>query len=429
MLRPVQPNEIIEFLDKNFENLRRVEFAGKERIVIPDGWHGEGKRGEALVKVGNLLTEPIAGTELTAKSFSAWMEHEGFSIEDTFGNHVIVEGAAKILEGTYRGNDRQPLLRFTRSMTGRTPMVIEFYHGALVTEMLTLTSIGNRPETSAEHQKMYMDAVRGLFKPFISKGTREERNHLGLTGKHDIIRWVDDCAASFITVMGDQIVDDEMQAPKENLIGVIDVSVATLQAVTVAIFMAQHRQVPMIMRIGAPAFGLGEEHNLNYMVNTLPEAKRFGRLAVGDMGYFMSSRDSIAAEPSMHQVRDSNEELREIRFFLGGGLPVMRMLDAELTSREKPARWDIAVRRASRVDNGPNQWAVLLSGSNLIVRPSRRDKIFLPAGTEITNHEGDPLPVKSPGLWVSPGTPEGGLLPVTFREGKHLITLYTYTKA
>jgi len=40
--------------------------------------------------------------------------------------------------------------------------------------------------------------------------------------------------------------------------------------------------------------------------------------------------------------------------------------------RGKPIGWDLAIRRASRVDNGPDAWAVLLSGTNITVRTARR---------------------------------------------------------
>lgn len=392
--RSITPDSIIAYLDKKIDSVR-VSFADKYLITIPDNWHGAGKQGEALVKVGDMLTEPMAGTELPAKAFVHWMLTKGFTISSPSEAIQLMESNAEGL----------PLLRFTRKDSGKTPIEIQIYRGGACKELQTLTRIGNKNvrDLIDDDRVKYIDSVRTLFSPFISKGTRDARLRLGLSGPVDILRRVDDCFASGVTIIGDQIIDDRMQTPKERLVEVIDVSVATTQAMVLAIAMAEYRKVPLIMRVGAPAFGLGNGEHLNYMVNTLPKMKRYGQFAVGDMGKLMDTGSFATAEPYMHTVRE-HEEVRELRLFLGGGGPILGILKKELESHGKPMGWDVSVRRASRVDHGPKEWAVLMSGSNLIVRPARKDSVFLPPDREVwLNQYGKFKQVENPGLWVSLG--------------------------
>jgi len=308
------------------------------------------------------------------------------------------------MEEDGQGTDGSPLVRFTRKSSG-VPVEIQIYHGGSCHPLQTLSRIGNKDTRylSSDDITQYVEAVRTLFAPFISKGTKDARARLGLSGHVDILRRVDDCFASGVTIFGDQTIDDRMQTPKERLVEVIDVSVATTQAMVVAIAMAEYRKVPLIMRVGAPAFGLGSGDNLNYMVNTLSIMKQYGHLAVGDMGKLMDAGSYATAEPYMHAVR-KHEEVRELRLFLGGGGPVLGILKKELESRGKPMGWDVSVRRASRVDHGPKDWAVLMSGSRLIVRPARKDSVFLPPDREVwLNQQGKYVHVENPGLWVSLG--------------------------
>ena len=208
----------------------------------------------------------------------------------------------------------------------------------------------------------------------------------------DILRRVDDCAASMVTIIGDQIIDDKMQISRDHLLEIHDLSVATTQAVVLAIIMAERRHVPLLMRIGAPAFGLGSESGLNYIMNTLPQMKIHGPMTVGDMGTLMDEGDSAAATPKSVAVRKGDAS-RELRLFLGGGLPVSKMLAQVHDERGKPVGWDLTFRRASRVDNGPEHWAVLVTGTNLTGRTARRDKSFITPGTELVTHENDPYEV------------------------------------
>ena len=379
--------------------------------------------------MGDMLTEPIAGTNLPANKFLTWMLDQGFSLQTSSGQTYTLEEAAFLMESNISGDFGSPLIRITRNIHGRTKVQFNIYAGAECEEMQEMSRLGNLPSLTSTDKYNYANAAKRLGHPFISKGTKGERSSLGI-GDVDILCKLDDCFASGITGFGDALIDEVMQYPKHNLVEIYRGIVGTTQFMVLATLMAQHRRVSTIYDIGAPGFGLGgKDEGLNYIVNTTKRMRSIGRYTVGDMGNNLDTGDSASAQPSLITARTEEESVRELRTFLGGGLFMIRTLDAELSQRGKPARWDRSIRRASRVDNGSKQWGVLMSGTDLIVRPARRDRIYLKAKTAITDHEGKPTEVPAGGLWVSPGIPEGGLLPVTFREGKHLITLYTYTKA
>lgn len=431
-LRSTTPDAIVKYFNEQFESQVHVHFAPQgELITIPDGWHGEGKEGEALVHVGDILTKPIAGTKLAAEDLLRWSLSERFLLTDGQNNPIDVDGAVGILEGDhYSYGDNKPLLRLTRSRSGGTPVEIQFYGGATNPWIETLSQIGNKDPNrlSQNEQDEYRRNVRELFRPFISKGTKEERARLGLPATVDILRRVDDCAASLVTIIGDQLIDDAMQISRDNLLEIDDVSVATMQAVVLAIIMANQRHVPLVMRIGAPAFGLGSDRGLNYIMNSLPPMLKHGPFTVGDMGTLMDDGESAGAKPKLVPVRQGDAS-RELRLFLGGGLPVSKMLTDVHDERRKPIGWDIALRRGSRVDNGPLHWCVLMSGTNITVRTARRDKSFIPPDTELVTHENEPWNVGKSGLWGSLGKTEGGLIEVTFVDRGGTKTLYLPAKA
>jgi len=436
-LRTTSPDAIAAYVKSHFDSQVGVEFAPKEEtITIPSGWHGAGKEGEVFVYVGDMLTEPIAGTKLRAIDFAEWMVGQGFSLVDNQDKAIDPSGAASILESANFTMDKTPLVRLTRGVGRKVPVEIQFYAGAVNPWVKRLSEIGNRDlgHVSQEDRVGYRLDVQELFRPFISKGSKEERVRLGLrknvdtVDTVDILRRVDDCAASMVTIVGDQLVDDEMNISRENLLEIHDVSVATLQAVVIAIAMAERRHVPLLMRVGAPAFGLGSKEGLNYMMNTLPEMQAHGAMVVGDMGTLMDEGDSADASPQALPVRGGDAS-RERRLFLGGGLPVSKMLEGVHHDRGKPMGWDITFRRASRVDNGPKHWGALISGTNLTVRTARRDKSFIPPDTELVTHENEPWIVEKAGLWGSIGSEEGGYITITFTDRGDLRTLYLPAKA
>jgi hypothetical protein len=113
---------------------------------------------------------------------------------------------------------------------------------------------------------------------------------------------------------------------------------------------------------------------------------------------------------------------------LGGGGPVREFLVKDFIRNEKPLEgWDIAVRRAFRAHNGPSEWAVGLSGSQLTIRAKeRRNKIFLDKGTKLEDGDGYEITVEDLGLWCSPKyIPELHANQLTYLDRKKgLVNLY-----
>jgi hypothetical protein len=430
-LRPTTPEAIVDYFGHHFDSRARVKFPPRgDVITIPDGWHGAGKEGEVAVYVGDLLTFPIAGTKLSAEDLLRWSTQGGFSLTDGQHRHISASDATELIEGTHYATDGNPILRLTRVESNKTPVEIQFFGGATNPWIEKLSKIGNTDQKllTESDKNEYRQAVRELFRQFISKGTKGDRTRMGISPTVDNLRRVDDCSARGVTIIGDQTLDDAMRISLENLLEIHDVSVATLQSVVLAITMADRRHVPLIMRIGAPAFGLGSGDHLNYIMNTLPQMEALGPFTVGDMGTLMDEGESAEATPKLLEVRKGDAS-RELRLFLGGGLPVEHMLMEIHEERRKPFVWDLAIRRAARVDNGPNEWGVLISGSNVTVRTSRRDKTFLEPGTYLTDHEDMPWYVLKSGQWVSFGFEEGGLIPATFVDSGKTITLYKVAEA
>jgi hypothetical protein len=121
------------------------------------------------------------------------------------------------------------------------------------------------------------------------------------------------------------------------------------------------------------------------------------------MGTLMDEGEAATAQPSLHPNRH-HDISREIRYYLGGGVPVRRILENDFKRHGKPIEgWDVAIRRAFRADHGPSEWAVGLSGTELTVRAKdRRNKIFIDKDTKLEDMEGFEYAVGEKGLWCSP---------------------------
>jgi len=174
------------------------------------------------------------------------------------------------------------------------------------------------------------------------------------------IRRIDDCAAAYTSIAADMIIDDKRSLAKPNL-DEVDVAIATAQSLVEAVTLADMRKVPLFIRIGAPSFGLLPSPDTNYMANTQPDMLSIGRFTSGDFGTIMSTGKEQFDEPHIRLYGNCDPN-NETRFYLNGGGPVQEIMNEQYKRRGKPHHGIVHVLRASRIDNGPGEWGVILSG-------------------------------------------------------------------
>jgi len=363
--REGNPWEMTEYLDKEWDKQVHIEIAlfGQE-LVVPNGWHGAGKRGDAMVVFGDVLTKPFEETYLSSHACVDWLSQKGFFFENT--GPLTTEAAAELLISKETHDNGVPIFRAVRGKKYGVPIVIEYYHGSQSSEMQDLAKIGNMDEkvrTEKEKEK-YRNTVTSLMMPFVSHGATKAKNRMGLSDECYKIRRIDDCAAALTTIAADMIVDDYYGMPKPDF-DEIGVAVATTQAMVVAIFLAEKRHVPLFVRAGAPSFGLfGEKQGLNYMANTQKQMLALGAFTSGDFGEIMKRGFEQYEEPHI-RLYGSADTKNITRFYFNGGGPIQIIMREQYRMREKPHHGIVHVIRASRIDRGAGMWGVIFSGKHL----------------------------------------------------------------
>lgn len=356
------PWEIEEYMKTEWHKQVRVQIAeiGKE-IVVPNGWHGEGKHGDAQVLFGDVLTKKLSGTELKPFALTQWMDDKGFIFE----NSVLIgfEQAAHLLASESTHASGSPIVRAVRVGTG-VPIVIEVFHGSQSNEVKQLSAIGNMKWNilTEEDKKRYRDIVTTLI-PFISVGATKVKERMGISMVGKKLRRIDDCLAAYTSIAGDMIIDDERGVAKPNL-DEVGVAIATSHSLVEAVTLADMRQVPLFIRIGAPSFGLLPPPDTNYMANTQKDMLSMGRFTSGDFGTIMSTGKEQFDEPHI-RLYGTHDPNNETRFYLDGGGPVQEIMNEQYKRRKKPYHGIVTILRASRIDNGPNEWGVIFLGKNL----------------------------------------------------------------
>ncbi len=367
-LHPTTPNEIISFVAQHLDSALSIEIAPPGGVVsVPKEWHGAGKSGEAMVTFGEVLITPISETVVSAETFTHWLTAEGFVLE-VQGQLASPSEAASALESstTVIRAGENPVFRAVREKQTekKPPIMIEIFSGALSQFTLNLSSIGNKnlKEVSNAEKSAYKGAVANLMLPFVAKGLSKAKERLQISPTIKRLRRVDDCLASMTTILGDMLIDEKLGIPTTNLLEELSIAVATTQGMSLAIMMADRRNVPLIIRGGSISFGLaGKEKGLNYMVNTLPEALAQGYFTTGDLGELMKEQNPILDSPRV--LEEGRPTGLETRFFLTGGSPMFAMLKDAYKEREKPYHGVVSVRRASRVNAlDYKNWGVIISG-------------------------------------------------------------------
>ena len=364
-LRETNPVKIINYIEKNWRQIRVHSGVEGLPAMVPIGWsHGGGRKGEYFVDYGDVLTTEMGGTKLAPGIFTEWLAEKGFSFESDNQTLSAAEAAA-VLASKARG--QVPVFRAIRTGRNHAPVLIEFYSGSQSDLMQKLTRLGNQ-NLNLDGKEQYRSTVFQLMEPFLSKGTTKAKDVLGLHRDKRKIRRIDDCAAALTTVLGHIIISDKSLGHTRQILEVDDYAVATLQALAIRIHLAERRGVPLIVRAGGPSFGLaGADKGLNYMLNTQPQMLQLGPFTSGDFGVNMSTGGEQNVNPHIKIHGENPREKiqaylnNQIYLFLNGGWPILQMMDGMYKLRNKPLQGVVHVLRASRVDNGPKHWGVIMS--------------------------------------------------------------------
>jgi hypothetical protein len=350
------PWEIEEYMQNQWKGQVHAQIAdiGSE-IVVPDGWHGAGKRGDAQVLFGDVLTKKISGTELTPFALTQWLDDKGFTFENS----------SPIIASEITHSSGTPIVRAVRVGSG-VPIVIEVFHGSQANEVKMLSAIGNIQSDllTDTDKRTYRGIVTQLI-PFLSIGSTKVKERMGIPMVGKKLRRIDDCAAAYTSIAADMLLDDERGIAKPNL-DEVGVAIATSHSLVEAVTLADMRQVPLFIRIGAPSFGLLPPPDTNYMANTQKDMLAIGRFTSGDFGTIMSSGKEQYDEPHI-RLYGSHDPNNETRFYLNGGGPVQEIMSEQYERRKKPYHGIVTVLRASRIDNGPSNWGVIFKGKALSI--------------------------------------------------------------
>jgi len=378
-LRDITMKDLFSYFDKNWNDTNvRVHIAkGEEPIRVPEKWHGSQKygkpnTGDSVVLFGPLLVESIEGTRLSPEAFIQGLHELNFICEDGYGTHLTKSEAAQAISSDkvckiISDEEEIPVMRAIKD-DANGKIIIEIRNGSRSPVMQELSEIGNDPDINPEKKLRYRNAVSNCLGRFITKGATAIRKRLGLYEYARLTRF-DDCLASGATIIGDQEVDDATGNSPQNTLEEIRVAVASTQGVAIAVHRAQKRNVPLLIRIGALAYGLGDKKiGANYLINTQPEMLTKGLFTVGDMGDKLSTGREGHINP---HVRVYGSGKNETRIYLGGGLAMLELWEEKIRQTGKTPDAAVYVLQGSRInsplsdDGHIHDWGVLLKGKQL----------------------------------------------------------------
>lgn len=379
VLRDITMDEIIDRFNSHWNaETVRVHIADRgDMIHIPTEWHGAKKYGQpnlgdAQVLFGPLLVESIEGTRLSPESFVEGLRSLRFVCEDGKGKPLTDEQAVAAISSDLSCSivspeEEVPVMRAIKN-DAEGKIIIEIRNGSIAPVMQELTRIGNDPHMDADKKLRYRKAVSDCLGGFFTKGATAVRKRLGLYEYKRLTRF-DDCLASGATIFGDQEVDDVTGRTRTKTLEEIRVAVASTQGITMAIKRGLDRHVPVLIRVGALAYGLGSKAiGANYLINTQPEMAALGTFTVGDMGDKLSTGREGRINP---HVRIYGAGKNETRIYLGGGLAMLELWEDKIRENNKQPDAVVCVLQASRVNPPPgadgeiHDWGVLLKGKKL----------------------------------------------------------------
>ena len=378
-LRDITMQDLFTYFDKHWNDTNvRVHIAkGGETIKVPQEWHGSQKygkpnTGDSVVLFGPVLVESIEGTRLSPEVFIQGLRELNFTCEDGHGTPFTDSQAAQAIASDQlckiiSDTEEIPVMRAIKD-DADGKIIIEIRNGSQSPVMQELSEIGNDPDIDPEKKRRYRNAVSNCMGRFITKGATAIRKRLGLYEYARLTRF-DDCLASGATIIGDQEVDDATGHTPTNTLEEIRVAVASTQGIAIAIHRAQKRKVPLLIRVGALAYGLGDKKiGANYLINTQPAMLAHGLFTVGDMGDKLSTGREGHINP---HVRIYGSGKNETRIYLGGGLAMLELWEEKIRQTNKTPDAAVYVLQGSRINSPPaedgniHNWGVLLKGKQL----------------------------------------------------------------
>jgi hypothetical protein len=378
-LRDITVSEIFKRFDEQWTpDTVRVRIAQDgDSIKVPEEWHGAHKygkpnTGDAEVLFGSLLVEATEGTRLSPEAFVEGLRLHNFTYEDGSGAALSTEEAIKLISSDkscqiISPEDEIPIVRAVKN-DREGKVIIEIRNGSMSPVMQELTLIGNDPVLDSNKKLRYRKAVSDCLGGFCAKGATAVRKRLGLYEYKRLTRF-DDCLASGATIFGDQEVDDALGRNRERTLEEIRVAVASTQGITIAVKRALDRKMPLLIRVGALAYGLGSKKiGANYLMNTQPEMMALGAFTVGDMGDKLSTGREGRINP---HIRIYGQGKNETRIYLGGGLAMLELWEDKIREKNKTPDSVVCVLQASRINPPPesdgeiHDWGVLMKGKKL----------------------------------------------------------------
>ncbi|MCL4200535.1 hypothetical protein KJZ67_04335 [Patescibacteria group bacterium] len=378
-LRDITVAEIFRRFDEQWTpDTVRVRIAQDgDSIKVPQEWHGANKYGkpnvgDAEVLFGSLLVEATEGTRLTPEAFVEGLKLQNFSYEDGKGVVLSSQEAVALISSDkscqiVSPEDEIPIVRAVKN-DREGKVIIEIRNGSMSPVMQELTIIGNDPVLDSNKKMRYRKAVSDCLGGFSAKGATAVRKRLGLYEYKRLTRF-DDCLASGATIFGDQEVDDALGRNRERTLEEIRVAVASTQGITIAVKRALDRKMPLLIRVGALAYGLGSKKTgANYLMNTQPEMMALGAFTVGDMGDKLATGREGRINP---HTRIYGPGKNETRIYLGGGLAMLELWEDKIREKNKTPDSVVCVLQASRINPPPgsdgeiHDWGVLMKGKKL----------------------------------------------------------------
>jgi hypothetical protein len=384
-LRDTTIPEILHYVGEHWESEVRVRIAKPNEILhVPPDWHGAQKFGrenigDAEVLFGSNLVTPIEGTRLPADAFIDGLHELGFVFENGNGKSLKNAAASGIISSEascmiVSSEEEKPVMRAIKN-DSEGKIIIEVRNGSMSPVVQKLTVLGNTYPMNQEMKPQYRHAVADCLGGFCAKGATAVRKRLDL---FEFIRSTDfdDCLATGATMFGSRIVDDAKGRTHTRELEEIRVSVASTQAIALAVWRSLERDVPLLVRTGALSYGLGnKELGSNYLINTQDPMIELGVQTVGDMGDNLSTGREKLIRPhvSFYIPRINGSRRNETRIYLGGGLAMFQLWEEKSWERNKEPDGCVYVLQASRINPPPEEdgkihdWGVLLNGKTFPV--------------------------------------------------------------